>query len=141
VALAHDVHPHHEIALAFFSEIELPAYLATFYLSRLTQMSLLRLLTNRSALGADVLTLRQAWQAYDRFAEAWKATVLDEPQGFEGFLRQHTRRDEASPQMWADGYVVAFAAATGLRLVTFDKALAKLDPGSILLKIRGETIL
>jgi len=128
------VHPHHEIALSFFSEIELPSYLSTFHLSRITQLGLLRLLTNRSVVGVDVLTLRQAWRAYDRFADFWKATVLDEPQGFEELLREYTRRDEASPQVWADGYVVAFAAATGLRLVTFDKALAKLDPGSILLR-------
>ena len=78
--------------------------------------------------------MREAWQAYDRFADYWKTTVLDEPPGLERLLRQHTHSDEASSQVWADGYVVAFAAATGLRLVTFDKALAKRDKGSILLR-------
>jgi toxin-antitoxin system PIN domain toxin len=137
LALAHDMHPHHEVALSFFSEVDLPSYLSTFYLCRVTQLGLLRLLTNRSALGIEALTLRQAWQAFDRFSDFWKATFLDEPPEFDDLFRQYTRRDEVSTKVWSDGYVVALAAASGLRLVTFDRALAKQDKGSILLRTMG----
>jgi hypothetical protein len=40
---------------------------ARLIFSRYTQIGLLRLLTNRAAMGQQTLTLRQAWGAYDRW--------------------------------------------------------------------------
>lgn len=134
VALAHDIHPHHGVALKFFTEIDLPPDSSTFYSCRFTQLGLLRLLTNRSAMGEDVLTLRQAWSAFDQFAGAWKAMLLDEPGGLDEAFRQYTNRAEVSTKEWADGYLTAFAWTAGLQIVTFDRALAKQVKGSILLK-------
>jgi len=105
-----------------------------FILSRFTQLGLLRLLTNKSAMGTDVLTLREAWSALDRLSEYWGAVLLEEPTEFAVEFRALTTRDEVSPQLWADAYASAFAQGHRLTLVTFDKALARSVKGSVLLK-------
>ncbi|WP_183765099.1 TA system VapC family ribonuclease toxin [Tunturibacter empetritectus] len=134
LALAHGIHPHHDVALSFFSEMDIAASGSFFYLCRFTQLGLLRLLTNRSAMGADVLTQADAWAAYDRFSEFWNGTLLEEPPGIDKEFRRRTSRDEVSPKVWADGYLAAFAAAGAMQLVTFDRGLSLRSKGSVLLR-------
>ena len=101
---------------------------------RFTQLGLLRLLTNQSAMGADVLTQSNAWAVYDEFLQTARARFVEEPHGIDPLFRQHTDRNEASTKQWADGYLAAFAVAAGMRLVTFDRALAGNAKGAVLLK-------
>lgn len=105
-----------------------------FILSRFTQLGLLRLLTNRGAMGVDVLTLIEAWNAFDRLSDYWGAVLLEEPTEFAVQFRALTMRDEVSHQLWADAYLSAFAQGHRLTLVTFDKALARSIKGAVLLK-------
>ena len=49
-----------------------------------------------------------------------------EPQRVEAALRALTASSRSSHQQWPDAYLAAFARASGLTLVTFDKALGKL---------------
>ena len=134
LAMAHEIHPHHEVASSFFSEMDLPASGSFLCLCRFSQLGLLRLLTNQSAMGADVMTQAAAWKAFDRFSDFWNGTLLDEPPGVDKEFRRRTNREEVSPKLWADGYLAAFAAAGGLRLVTFDRALSLRAKGSVFLK-------
>ena len=116
------------MALAWAKSVD-PAQ--SFCLSRFTQLGLLRILTTRGAMGADVLTLANAWAALDRLAGYWDAVLIEEPPGFEALFRALTMRDEVSPQYWADAYLAALAEGHRLTIVTFDKALAGRARGSI----------
>lgn len=131
VALAHAIHPHHAAAMTWALAVD-PA--ETFYLCRFTQLGLLRILTNRGAMGVDVLTQAEAWAALDRLAAYWRAVLVEEPEGFGERFRALTTRDQVSTQHWADAYLAAFADGHTLTLVTFDKALAGRVTGAVQLK-------
>ena len=100
---------------------------------RFTQLGLLRLLTNPSAMGADALTQSKAWAVYDAFLHTSRARLIEEPRGIESIFRQYTNRNEVSTKQWADGYLSAFALAASMPIVTFDKALAGKMKGAVLL--------
>jgi hypothetical protein len=130
LALAHEIHPHHNVAANWGESLASDMTLA---FCRFTQLGLLRLLTNKSAMGADVLTQAKAWAVYDAFLKTTRARLIEEPRGIDALFRQQTNRNEASTRQWADGYLTAFALAAGMRLVTFDKALAGNAKTAILL--------
>jgi uncharacterized protein len=130
VALAHEAHPHHPHAKAWTNSLNSADVV---YFCRFTQLGLLRLLTNEIAMGEDVLTQLQAWQAFDALVADSSNRMMDEPAGLDPFFRQHTSGRQASTKQWADGYLSAFAEAAGLTLVTFDKALAGKTKGAVLL--------
>jgi hypothetical protein len=64
VALTHNIHPHHSAAKAWEDSLSASDILV---FCRITQLGLLRLLTNPSALGGDVLTQAGAWKCTNRF--------------------------------------------------------------------------
>ena len=103
------------------------------YFCRFTQLGLLRLLTNQSAMGKDVLSQSQAWEAFDAFLANPGNRMMEEPSGIDPLFRRYTDRDKASTKQWADGYLAAFAMVAGIRLVTFDRALAGKVEGAVLL--------
>ena len=105
----------------------------TFFLCRFSQLSVLRLLTNRGAMGAEAMTEIDAWRAFDRLITYWGAVLLDEPAELERLFRERTRRREISTKRWADGYLTAFAEGHELSFVTFDRALAKETARAVLL--------
>ena len=130
LALAHEIHPHHSAVQAWGESLDTGAVV---YFCRFTQIGLLRLLTNRSAMGADVLTQAEAWQAFDALLANPGNQMMEEPREIDPLFRQYTSRNEASTKQWADAYLAAFAQAADLKLVTFDRALAGRTRGSILL--------
>ena len=84
-------------------------------------------------MGQDVLTQAEAWTAFDSFMQPSGAILIDEPAGIDLVFRRLTSRDEVSTKHWADGYLAAFSIASGIQLVTFDRALAGKVKGAILL--------
>jgi predicted nucleic acid-binding protein len=82
----------------------------------------LRLLTTQAVMGTEVMTQPEAWQIYDRWLDDPRVAFLDEPYGLEEAFRDYSRRRIPAPKEWADAYLLAFAAVSGLRLVTFDQA-------------------
>ncbi len=97
-------------------------------------MSLLRLLTQRAALGTAVLTQHVAWHVYDLLQQDERVLFANEPISFDEIFRRISDRNEISAKRWADDYLLAFAEAANLTLVTFDSALAARVPSSILLR-------
>ena len=93
-----------------------------FLFCRFTQLGLLRLLTHESVMGRDVRTMAGAWEIYDRICSDERIALLAEPEALEPRLRTFSKSRHASPKVWADAYLAAFAGTAGLRLVTFDKA-------------------
>jgi toxin-antitoxin system PIN domain toxin len=94
-----------------------------FLFCRFTQITVLRLLTTEKIMGRDVKSMVGAWEVWDQLWSDDRIAILPEPDGLEPHLRVHSRLGSASPKVWADAYLVAFASAAGLKLVTFDRAL------------------
>jgi len=130
LALAHAIHPHHDAATAWGESLNGDTVLC---FCRFTQLGLLRLLTNRSAMDADVLTQADAWAVYDAFLQTGRTRFIEEPRGIDPLFRQQTHRLEVSTKQWADGYLAAFSIAATIPLVTFDRALAGKVKGAVLL--------
>lgn len=91
--------------------------------ARVTQISVLRLLTTSAAMNGKPLTMSQAWRAYDRLFEDERVTFLGEPDSMEPEFRKRSSSGVASPKVWAEAYIVAFASHNDATLITFDRAL------------------
>jgi uncharacterized protein len=86
-------------------------------------------------MGPDVSKGQQeARKAYDRWLQDERIAFLEEPAKLEPEFRALSRSPQASPKQWADSYLLAFAAAAGLRLVTFDQALRQTGANLLLLE-------
>jgi predicted nucleic acid-binding protein len=102
----------------------LPADSRLFF-CRFTQLGFLRLLTAEAVMGDELMNQRQAWQTYDRWLQDDRVAFLDEPSGLERILRNLTRLRRPATKDWADSYLCAFASASQLSLVTFDRSLSR----------------
>ncbi len=95
-------------------------------------LSLLKVLTKSVArsshqplMGEDeVLTQVHAWRIYDEWLSDERVVFLPEPTQLDKRFRELTQVRRAAPKDWADSYLIAFAQAAGLQLVTFDKAMS-----------------
>lgn len=112
-------HVHAETARLWFES----AAEEEFLYCRFTQMAILRLLTTERLMGDDVQTMAGAWKLWDRVTADDRISFVPEPAGLEPAFRRTSQLTSASPKVWADAYLVGFAAAANLRLVTFDRAL------------------
>jgi toxin-antitoxin system PIN domain toxin len=130
VALVHEIHPHHQSATEWSKSLESDA---VAYFCRFTQLGLLRLLTNESAMREDVLTQTQAWDTFDVLAADPRNRMIGEPAGIDPAFRQQAGSQQAATKQWADGYLAAFADTAGIQLVTFDRALAAKVKDGVLL--------
>jgi toxin-antitoxin system PIN domain toxin len=123
LALALSRHAHHAAARGWFEAVADPR---SVLFCRATQQTFLRLLTNASVLrpyGNPPLTNRQAWEAYQALlADDRIAFRPEEPAGLEAVWRRFAVRGTASPKIWMDAYLAAFALAGGHRMVTTDAA-------------------
>ncbi len=127
LALLIDNHAMASPARSWFDTVDEPGSLL---LCRATQQSLLRLLTTSAvfaAYGSSPLDNQQAWQVYETLLADERVVYLGtEPPGLERYWRQFTDRPTASPKLWMDAYLAAFALAGGYRLVTTDSAFRQL---------------
>jgi toxin-antitoxin system PIN domain toxin len=130
LALSSPDHEHFQSAWNWYRALPEGAVL---FFCRVTQLSLLRLLTTSAAMGQGILTQVEAWQAYDLWLESGGAEFVEEDANLEARFRSTTNSSQASPKEWADAYLAAFSFAIGSRLVTFDRALAAKVKGAVLL--------
>jgi predicted nucleic acid-binding protein len=100
---------------------------------RVTQISVLRLLTTSGAMNGKPLRLPEAWSAYDSLFGDDRVAFIDEPSGIETAFRKYARKNHASPKLWADAWLLAFAECADGVVVTFDKALAARASHTVLL--------
>lgn len=123
LALALSKHVHHTAARAWLDTVDEPE---AVLLCRATQQAFLRLLTNASVLGPygnPPLTNRQAWSAYQTLLTDDRITFrADEPPGLEPLWKELAVRGTASPKLWMDAYLAAFALAGRFRMITTDVA-------------------
>ncbi len=129
VALTWRRHIHSEKARHWFEE----ASDERFFFCRITQISVLRLLTTEPALGGDVHTMSSAWKLWDKVTADERIAFASEPDGLEPPFRKASQLTSSSPKVWADAYLLGFAAAANLKLVTFDRALKSRGPDVLVL--------
>ena len=129
LALLVEDHRHRAPALAWWQQDQS----GRIAFSRLTQVGVLRVLTTAAAMNDRPLSMAEAWSAHDHLYLDDRVVFLPEPPAIERAFRQAARSGRASPKLWADAYLAAFAEVSGAELVTFDQALAKRSKRSRLL--------
>ena len=90
---------------------------------RVTQMGLLRLLSNPAIMGGDAVDRSQAWRLFDRLWSDERVLWAEEPDGLDAVWRAISARDDKSHRLWTDDYLAAFAQASDLALATLDRKL------------------
>jgi predicted nucleic acid-binding protein len=73
------------------------------------------------AYGATGLTNRDAVAALGALMALPQVRERDEPPGCFALWQQFAASDSASPKVWMDAYLAAFAICAGLRLVSLDQ--------------------
>lgn len=109
-------HVHHPRVAAWFGQ---PA--ADLVLCRITQMSLLRLLSSPAVMADDALTRADAWKVMDSLRADDRIRWAAEPAQLEHVWRAISARDDGSHRLWTDDYLAAFAQSAGLTLATLDR--------------------
>ncbi len=120
--LCHGQHEHHAAAKQYLDTV---AARGELVVCRLSQLGLLRLLSNPSVMGSGACTTDQAWRVYDTMMADDRFAFQREPSGLEAKLRELTGGFPFSPKLWQDACLTAFAITGGLRLVTFDGGFRK----------------
>ncbi len=90
---------------------------------RATQQSFLRLATTPALLrayGAAALTHRDAVTMLATLQAFPQVSEREEPPGVVALWHRLAARDSASPKVWMDAYLAAFAICGALRMVTLD---------------------
>lgn len=95
---------------------------------RVTQMSLLRLLSNDGIMRGDVLTRDDCWDVIDSLRADERVVHVEEPPQLEPLWRVLSARHDTAHKLWTDDYLAAFARAGDLTLVTLDHALSARHP-------------
>jgi uncharacterized protein len=90
---------------------------------RVTEMALMRLLTNPVVTAEDALTRRQAWDVLLALQSDPRVRFLPEPRGLGPLWLAFSKRDDRSHLLWTDDYLAAFAQAAEAELVTLDARL------------------
>jgi uncharacterized protein len=119
LALLWSRHTHSEKAREWFER----SSEEKFFFCRITQITVLRLLTTTAVMGNDVKKMHEAWELWDRVCADDRIEFLSEPEAIEQEFRPLSARQSPSPKVWVDAYLLAFASVAGLKLVTFDRAL------------------
>jgi uncharacterized protein len=98
------------------------------FFCRVTQMGLLRLLSNPAIMGDDAIDRSQAWRIFDQLWADERVLWADEPAELDAVWRAISARDDKSHKLWTDDYLAAFAQASEATLVTLDRRLAARYP-------------
>jgi hypothetical protein len=125
IALSVIGHSHNSVAWQWLDH--LPRETSLIF-SRYTQVGLLRLLTNRAAMGEETLTVDRAWNVYEGWLDDPRVELYPEPRNVDTAFRHATAPFAAQyASKWiGDCYLLAFAKETRTTLVTFDQALLRL---------------
>lgn len=131
IALAFDSHPHHAVAKDEFEGVDStnPAVFCS-----MTQFAFLRLITNPSiqkCYGTRLITNNDAWQTWERLMELPQVGWLDETGDLNELWSRYARLNSASPKVWMDAWLAAFAASHKITLVTLDHDFSNYENVSV----------
>jgi len=133
LALTLTGHDFHESALRWLETVKRPGEIL---FCRATQQSFLRLLTTSAVLspfGNSPLSNAEAWELYQGILKNPRIAFAQEPVDVERHWQRLALRTTASPKIWMDAYLAAFAIAGQYRLVTIDAAFDQFNELDLLL--------
>ena len=133
VALVIPTHLHHAVAEPWFDALETPDQ-ALF--CQPTQQGVLRLLSTESvmrAYGQPVSTNDEAWALLDLVMADSRVGVAAESNGLLTLWRRFSSPPSASPKLWMDAYLAAFAVSGGYTFVTIDRAFRQFNGLDVLI--------
>lgn len=90
---------------------------------RVTQMGLLRLLSNPAIMGDDAVDRSAAWRVFDQLRADERVLWAEEPAELDAVWRAISARHDKSHKLWTDDYLAAFAQTSGAALATLDSRL------------------
>ncbi len=135
VALTFSSHPHHSLARKVFDGTTL-ANPACF--CRATQQSFLRLATTPALLrayGAEGFGNQDAVTLITAIAKLPNVLMLPEPPDLEPLWHRLAVLPTASPKVWMDAYLDAFAIRLEARFVTIDKDFKNFEQKGLKLRL------
>jgi toxin-antitoxin system PIN domain toxin len=124
-------HVHHPVTAQWFNEQS-----DDLLICRVTQMGLLRLLSNPAIMGGNAITRSAAWRLFDRLWSDERVLWAEEPAELDAVWRAFSARDDKSHKLWTDDYLAAFAQTSDATLATLDRKLPARYPS-----VRVESIL
>lgn len=128
IALSISGHRGHLKALRWWDTVSGPAGVVV---CRATQQAYLRLMTNAAVFApyaSAPLTNNEAWAAFEAIAADERVVVRTaEPDDLTAQWRRLAAREVASPKLWMDAYLAAYAITGGYRLITSDAAFVQFD--------------
>ena len=101
---------------------------STLLFCRATQQSFLRLLTTEHIMARythPAMTNHKAWQIMEAYLANPHIKFVDEPANLAAQWKNLVVRQTASPKLWMDAYLAAFAIAGNHEFVTTDSAFAQ----------------
>lgn len=111
-------HIHHPVAADWFGKEA-----DDILFCRVTQMGLLRLLSNPAIMGDDAIDRSQAWRIFDQLWADERVQWVDEPAELDAVWRVLSARDDQNHQLWTVDYLAAFAQTSDATLTTLDRKL------------------
>jgi hypothetical protein len=125
LSLSYTHHPCHKVASKYWQDVCEAG--TSIWFCRTTMMGLVRLLVQPSLMGADVMSLSQAWTVYQKWMAAPGVDLLPDPPGLESAIARVLAARTLPVRMWTDLCLAATAQAAGLRLVSFDRDFGRLN--------------
>lgn len=135
VALAFAAHPHHGIASRHFKARD-SAQPAAF--CRVTQQAFLRLVSTpviQRTYDSPPITNAAAWSKCRDLLALPQILWLDEPEGFSNLWQSLACLSSASPKVWTDAYLAAFAIGHDMDFVTLDSDFKSFEKDGLKLKL------
>lgn len=126
IALTVETHPMHATARQWY-EAE-PLSPGDLVFCRATEISFLRLITQAKVMNQCKLVPLTNAEAVAYLANVYKdpaVAFMNEPPTARALWLKLAGLPSASPHVWMDAYLAAFAISAGLQLVTFDRAFGQ----------------
>lgn len=105
---------------------------------RSTEQSLLRLISTpglQRTYGEPLISNQAAWEALQVYKSMPQVRFCDEPPGTAARWHELAALPSASPKVWMDAYLAAFAIAGGHGLVTLDRDFEAHVPRGLALEL------
>ncbi len=129
-------HPGHQLAQAWFTRLKQEPKSLLF--CRFTEQSVLRLLTSEKilhSLNLEAFTNNEAVEALSGMQKNPMVETEAEPPSTKNLWLKLAARPSASPKLWMDAYLAAFAIRGHHQMVTFDKGFREFDAEGLKLKL------
>lgn len=116
LALLAPSHEHHRVAERWFDDLAA----GEAGLCRAVQLTIMRLLGNRTILGAGALSALDSWQVLASLLEDERCDFAPEPSDLDLILPSLLGYPIPTSKLVPDAYLAAFAISDSRQLVTFD---------------------